>query len=112
MIDFDRIMQAPAWYDMGVILADWRPIPPGRTFCLGVNPWKVLAIHLVVFSSHYQPISGRRGRLLGSFDLIGAGQETLSGVDRSQRLRNSRRIHVARFSGPGDHSRPISCHFC
>ena len=56
-------------------------------------------------------ISGCWGQLSGRFGLIGAGQKTLSGVDRSQRLRNSRRIHVARFSGPGDHSRPISAMF-
>ena len=38
-------------------------------------------------------------------------EKTLSGVDLSPRLRNSRRIHMARFSGPGDHSGPISDHF-
>merc|ERR1711865_1167268 len=32
MIDFDRIMRAPAWYDMGIILADWRPMPLDRPF--------------------------------------------------------------------------------
>ena len=38
-------------------------------------------------------------------------EKTLSGVDLSPRLRNSCRIHMARFSGPGDHSGPISGHF-
>ena len=38
-------------------------------------------------------------------------EKTSSGVDLSPRLRNSRRIHMARFSGPGDHSGPISTHF-
>ena len=38
-------------------------------------------------------------------------EKTLSGVDLSPRLRNSRRIHMARFSGLGDHSGPISGHF-
>ena len=38
-------------------------------------------------------------------------EKTLSGVDLSPRLRNSRRIHMARFSGPGDHSGVISGHF-
>ena len=38
-------------------------------------------------------------------------EKTLSGVDLSPRLRNNRRIHMARFSGPGDHSGPISDHF-
>ena len=29
----------------------------------------------------------------------------------NKRLRNGRRIHLGRFSGPGDHSRPIWGHF-
>ena len=32
-----------------------------------------------------------------------AEKKRLSGLDLSQRLRKSRRIHVGRFSGPGDH---------
>ena len=60
---------------------------PGRTF-------PTLVVH--------QPaaLPGRR-----------AGEKTLSGLDRSQRLQNNRRIHMAQFSGPGDHSGPISGHF-
>ena len=41
-----------------------------------------------------------------------AAEKSLSGLDPSQRLQNSRRIHVGRFSGPGDHSGSISGHFC
>ena len=41
----------------------------------------------------------------------GGRKKRLSGLDLSQRLRKSRGIHVGRFSGPGDHPRPISGHF-
>ena len=40
----------------------------------------------------------------------GGREKRLSGLDLSQRLRSSRSIHMARFSGPGDHSGPISDH--
>ena len=38
-------------------------------------------------------------------------EQTLSGLDQSQRLQNSHWIYMARFSGPGDHSGLISYHF-
>ena len=52
--------------------------------------------------------SGRRGRLIGSLGYILAG---FWPRDRSQRRENGRGMPGDRFSGPGDHSGPISGHF-
>ena len=52
--------------------------------------------------------SGRRGRLIGSLGYILA---VFWPRDRSQRRENGWGKPGDRFSGPGDHSGPISGHF-